>query len=326
MDHSSSVVEQTRLQSQLARAMALLKTRSDAIREAAVAAAGAPVDLEEMEYLRAQADKAADAADASAKREGLLRQQVAELNGKRLDARDAIITLENAHVQQIDDLNAEIDRLLAEIARLVAANQQAPLGGRGLTVNDLRALSASGLHPGSSRFMKAKFDYQVGDLPCEHDDDDCMGFERGTMLQVNFGQSMTSSDGMVMGKNLVTGASGYVPYALMEKIEETELPMRRQSRIMGSNFDAMAGQRQRDTARESRAPSADRLLFRLEEARSTRGSPAGSAASPQISRGGSADPLPARTTPAAASAGSTLQRTSLSRSAVQSKISYHSAP
>lgn len=100
-----------------------------------------------------------------------------------------------------------------------------------------------------------------------------------------------------MGKNLVTGASGYVPYALMEKIEETELPMRRQSRIMGSNFDAMAGQRQRDTARESRAPSADRLLFRLEEARSTRGSPAGSAASPQISRGGSADPLPARTTP-----------------------------
>ena len=195
-----------------------------------------------MEYLRAQADKAADAADASAKREGLLRQQVAELNGKRLDARDAIITLENAHVQQIDDLNAEIDRLLAEIARLVAANQQvpctsnfnaqprttvrrltvpfytlassylspscrpvlllavpqAPLGGRGLTVNDLRALSASGLHPGSSRFMKAKFDYQVGDLPCEHDDDDCMGFERGTMLQVNFGQSMTSSD----GKNL----------------------------------------------------------------------------------------------------------------------------
>lgn len=79
-----------------------------------------------MEYLRAQADKAADAADASAKREGLLRQQVAELNGKRLDARDAIITLENAHVQQIDDLNAEIDRLLAEIARLVAANQQVP--------------------------------------------------------------------------------------------------------------------------------------------------------------------------------------------------------
>ena len=109
---------------------------------------------------------------------------------------------------------------------------------------------------------------------------------------------MCPSLGMVMGKNMVTGASGYVPYSLMEKIEETELPNRRQSRIMGSNFDAMAGQRQRDTARVSRAPSADRLRFRLEEARSTRGSPAGSSStSPPMSRGGSADPLPAQMTP-----------------------------
>ena len=117
-------------------------------------------------------------------------------------------------------------------------------------------------------------------------------------MHTNRGLAVCPSPGMVMGKNMVTGASGYVPYSLMEKIEETELPNRRQSRIMGSNFDAMAGQRQRDTARVSRAPSTDRLRFRLEEARSTRGSPAGSSStSPQMSRGGSADPLPAQMTP-----------------------------
>ena len=78
----------------------------------------APVDREEINHLRQRLDKAEDGLDAAAKRERDLKQLVTEVNGKLLDARDAFITLENAHVQQIDDLNAEIDRLLAEIARL----------------------------------------------------------------------------------------------------------------------------------------------------------------------------------------------------------------
>lgn len=322
-DHSSFAVEQTLLQARLGRALAQLK------KPAAPVERVAPVDREEINHLRQRLDKAEDGLDDAAKRERDLKQLVTEVNGKLLDARDAFITLENAHVQQIDDLNAEIDRLVAEIARLT----KPPPGGPSIVTDNIRAVQASGLHPGSSRFMRAKFDFQVGDLPCEYDDDECMDFKRGATLQVNVGQSSTSRYGMVMGKNMITGASGYVPYSLMEKIEETELPNRRQSRIIGSNFDAMAGQRQRDTARVSRVPSADRLRFRLEEARSTRGSPTGSSStSPHMSRGGSADPLPAQMTPVAgASADATpkqnlnaLKKT-LSRSVVQSKISYHSA-
>ena len=65
---------------------------------------------------------AEDALDAAAKRERDLNQLVTEVNGKLLETRDAVITLETAHVQQIDDLNAEIDRLLVEIARLTKVN------------------------------------------------------------------------------------------------------------------------------------------------------------------------------------------------------------
>eukprot|EP00040_Diaphanoeca_grandis_P043650 m.268703 g.268703 ORF g.268703 m.268703 type:complete len:370 (-) comp79983_c0_seq1:27-1136(-) len=80
----------------------------------------------------------------------------------------------------------------------------------------------NGLHPGSARFMRTKAEFQPGDFPTLHLLQHQMGFRAGVVLQVNFGASMTTTDGMVMARDITTNQFGYVPYGLMDRVSAAQ--------------------------------------------------------------------------------------------------------
>lgn len=133
--------------------------------------------------------------------------------------------------------------------------------------------------------------------------------------------------GMVQAKHLARGVSGFVPYALMERIKEEGLPKRRQSGIIansenmraaGYEINGSGSHRKVRSPPQSPPPGTDRLSFRLEEARSIQGSRAGTSNSP-------ADNSMRENLVDAANGDSTtgIPPRIFSRSSIQQNISYH---
>lgn len=123
--------------------------------------------------------------------------------------------------------------------RVPAALVRPAMAGRSSSQNGTALLSAyHGKHPGSGKYMRGRIAYEAGAFGGNTvSADRQLSFAKGELLFVNYGAS-GGADGMIMAEKYDKTRMGYVPFDMLDSVEESVLPGRRASRIVSAAFDA----------------------------------------------------------------------------------------